>query len=352
VGLRSKIGLPRCRPAPAPAGGAVGGTIDALYTGRGPVCGITMRRGEGTGVAGALLRSTGVDSAAIARTEIGVSAAGVPVLCSVGSSTGGSATAGACPSAVAGATAAGVFTTAIFSLPRAASSRGAGAIEGLTAAPVGGGATTTTGRAAAAVAGGLATTAPDGGFDAIAGGAGGGAMIGGAERGCGTILRGSGRGGATAGRAGTGGAATVALGAGAAGFAAGAAAGLAAGRCGCRASSSSSCFLARTAFSTSPGLEMCERSIFGTIAGAAWRVCPDAACPAGFASCAKCARTFSASSSSSELECVLPPATPSSGRRSIIARGFTSNSRARSLIRTLLICLFSVPLAAYPPSGS
>jgi hypothetical protein len=37
----------------------------------------------------------------------------------------------------------------------------------------------------------------------------------------------------------------------------------------------------------------------------------------------------------------LTPATPSSGRMSRIARGLTSNSRARSLIRTLLIRLFS-----------
>ena len=67
------------------------------------------------------------------------------------------------------------------------------------------------------------------------------------------------------------------------------------------------------------------------------------------ASCAKCARTFSASSASSELECVLPPATPSSGRMSRIARDLTSSSFARSLIRTLLIRLFSIQCAAKPP---
>ncbi len=179
----------------------------------------------------------------------------------------------------------------------------------------------------------------------MAGVAGGGATIGGAERGSGTILRGSGR-------------AKIA----AAGFAATGAAGCAAGVSGLagattvafavprgwRASSSSSFFFASSAFITSPGLEMCDRSILGTIASAPWRpvaapafvVCRDAR--------AKCARTFSASSSSSELECVLPPETPTSGRTSRIARDFTSSSFARSLIRTLLIRLFSMCAAKWP----
>ena len=115
-----------------------------------------------------------------------------------------------------------------------------------------------------------------------------------------------------------------------------------------RASSSSSFFLARMAFITSPGLEMCERSILGTMASAPWRACAPPACDADFASRAKCARTFSASSSSSELECVLPAATPSSGRTSRIARDLTSSSFARSLIRTLLIRLFSICAAKSP----
>jgi hypothetical protein len=225
---------------------------------------------------------------------------------------------------------------------RGCSSRTAGAAGGLTATLAGGGATTTTGRAgtvpAEAEGRGGATTVADGGREAIAGAAGGGAIIGGAERGCGTILRGSGRTGGTATRTGAGGAAVTA---GAAGLAGGAATGFAT-TCGCRASSSSSFFLARMAFITSPGLEMCDRSILGTIDCAPPRADPAFACPEGFASCPKCARTFSASSSSSELECVLTPSTPSSARMSIIARGFTSNSRARSLIRTLLIRLFSV----------
>jgi hypothetical protein len=101
----------------------------------------------------------------------------------------------------------------------------------------------------------------------MAGVAGAGATIGGAERGCGTILRGSGRAGAAAA------AGFAATGVAAVGCAAGAAlAGeTAAGFAGIRAwraSSSSSFFLARMAFITSPGLEMCERSIFGTMASA------------------------------------------------------------------------------------
>jgi hypothetical protein len=215
----------------------------------------------------------------------------------------------------------------------------------LTTTPAGGGATTTTGRAGAGPAEGRggAMTVADGGREAIAGALGGGAIIGGAGRGCGTILRGSGRAGGTATRTGATGAGVAAS---AAGLAGGGAAGFAT-TCGYRASSSSSFFLARMAFITSPGLEICERSIFGTMACAPARAGAVPPC-ADLESCPKCARTFSASSSSSELECVLTPSTPSSGRMSIIARGFTSNSRARSLIRTLLIRLFSVQRAAKP----
>ncbi len=102
------------------------------------------------------------------------------------------------------------------------------------------------------------------------------------------------------------------------------------------------------AFSTSPGLEMCERSIFGATVSAPWRVCAPPACDTAFASRTKCARTFSASSSSSELLCVFPLETPSSGSTSRIARDLTSSSFARSLIRTLLIRLFSVCAASRP----
>jgi hypothetical protein len=48
-------------------------------------------------------------------------------------------------------------------------------------------------------------------------------------------------------------------------------------------------------------------------------------------------RTCSATSSSSELECVFLSSTPSSGRRSIIKLGLTSSSLASSLMRILLM---------------
>jgi len=162
--------------------------------------------------------------------------------------------------------------------------------------------------------------------------------MGGAWRTGGMILRGSGR----AGAAGGGATATT----GGAGFAAtGCGAGVEAGLAGAwlrRAASSSSCFLARIAFSASPGLEMCERSTFGCMP---WFARDDALadCADGrLGLCPKCVRTRSASSPSRELEWVFVSVTPTSGRMSRIARGFTSSSRARSLIRTLLIRLFSM----------
>jgi len=257
-----------------------------------------------------------VDSAEMVGTDAVVSAGGAGAL----EADGGS-------SVAAGAGASGDFAIAGFS------SRITGAAGGFTA-PAGGGATTITGRVAVtAPKGGLATTGPDGGRLAIAGDVAGGATIGAACRGCGTILRGSGR----AGTAAAGGAAATGVEVCAAGGAVGFA-----GTRTLRAPSSSSCFLARMAFITSPGLEMFDRSILGTIACAPWRVDAPPACDVDRDSWVKCARTFSASSPSIELECVLPAGTPSSGRMSRIARDFTSSSFARSLIRTLLIRLFSI----------
>jgi len=314
--------------------------MDALYTGRGPVCGITMRRGMGT-MTFAVLAGAVVDSAAIAGIAPGDPPVGAETSAVRGAAAACSVTgADATGASTTGETTAAGGLTAIFS------SRAAGAAGGFTVTPAGGGATTTTGRAATAPAGALATIAPAGGRDAMAGAAGGAAMIGGAERGCGTILRGSGRAGAATGFAATG-VAAAGCAAGVAGLAGTAAAGFAGIRAW-RASSSSSFFLAKRAFITSPGLEMCERSILGTMASAAWRPDVAPACVVCRASRAKCARTFSASSSSSELECVLPAATPTSGRTSRIARDFTSSSFARSLIRTLLIRLFSMCAAKRP----
>ena len=195
-GLRSNIGLPRCSPGPvlAPAAGAVGGTIDALYTGRGPVCGITMRRAGGADGARLWVRCGAVDSAAIAGTDVAASGAGAATSAAGATATGGSMMAAAGASAGAGAATVGALAAGALSAGFACSSRATGAAAGgLTATPPGGGATTTTGRADEAPAGGLATTAPAGGREAMAGVDGGGATIGGAERGWGTILRGSGR---------------------------------------------------------------------------------------------------------------------------------------------------------------
>jgi hypothetical protein len=48
----------------------------------------------------------------------------------------------------------------------------------------------------------------------------------------------------------------------------------------------------------------------------------------------RCLRTFSATSSGIELECVFFSVTPYPGKRSMMAFAFTSSSRASSLIRT------------------
>jgi hypothetical protein len=160
----------------------------------------------------------------------------------------------------------------------------------------------------------------------------------GAERGWGTILRGSRRGrAAPAPRRGNG----YNRGRGRAGFA-GTTAGLClAGMRLCRASSSSFCLLARMAFITSPGLEMWERSIFGVMP-----------CGAREAEALRSGRL--ASSRAQNARAPYPPrnppanwsgscrsASPSSPNISRTWRLLISISRARSLIRTLLIRLFS-----------
>jgi hypothetical protein len=93
----------------------------------------------------------------------------------------------------------------------------------------------------------------------------------------------------------------------------------------------------RIAFSASPGFETFDRSNFGFVStvdllAELLRLPP-----------LKYSRTFSAWSGSIELECVFP-VTPIASSASRIGLLFTSSSRARSLIRTLLIRPFSVPL--------
>ena len=128
------------------------------------------------------------------------------------------------------------------------------------------------------------------------------------------------------------------------GFASGAGGGAAGRAAGAGGGTACCCCLPIIAFSTSPGFEMCERSILVLIssgAEVAEREVLDAPCPS--LEPRKCLRTFSASWSSSELEWVFFSVTPTSGNTSRMALLFTSSSLARSLIRILLIRLFVPP---------
>ena len=94
------------------------------------------------------------------------------------------------------------------------------------------------------------------------------------------------------------------------------------------------------AFSTSPGLEMFERSIFVLMPSGSVRAAREDFAAAPSPVPRSLTRTLSASFSSRELECVFFSVTPTSVNTSRIALLLTSSSRARSLIRTLLIRLF------------
>ena len=98
------------------------------------------------------------------------------------------------------------------------------------------------------------------------------------------------------------------------------------------------CCLLMMAFRASPGLEMWERSILVLISSASARPAREdrlEVCP--WLAARKCARTFSASWSSRELEWLFFSVTPISGSTSRIDLLLTSSSLARSLIRILLI---------------
>jgi hypothetical protein len=143
---------------------------------------------------------------------------------------------------------------------------------------------------------------------------------------------------------------------GAGGFAAGAAgfascAGGDTGRCGgALGAVAVPCCLARIAFKTSPGLEMCDRSIFGFKPSASGRAARLDFALWPLPEPCKTARTLSASKSSSELECVFFSVTPTSVNTSRMALLLTSSSLARSLIRILLIRLFVPPDCPAKPS--
>jgi hypothetical protein len=225
---------------------------------------------------------------------------------------------------------------------------------------------------AAATSGGRATTGPVGALAAIAGacGAGGAATIFGPCRGCGTMRRGAGCAGmfgmrevdgGAAGCEGADGAAEAladggavtgeATGRATAGASVACCAGVAPRACtpsvctgggaavtgacaaGLRCSRSASslrCWMARI---TSPGLDTRDQSMRVADPSCLLDVLPPLRLPPR----RKYPRTRSASSPSRELECVLTPPTPTSLSESRIALLFTSSSRARSLIRTLLI---------------
>ena len=95
----------------------------------------------------------------------------------------------------------------------------------------------------------------------------------------------------------------------------------------------------RKSLSTSPGLEILERSSFGLISAGADLSREDAELDLLI----KYFRIFSASSTSTELEWVFFSVMPTSNNISRIALLFTSSSRARSLIRIFVI------RSAFPP---
>src|SRR5579863_8719273 len=99
------------------------------------------------------------------------------------------------------------------------------------------------------------------------------------------------------------------------------------------------------ALNTSPGREMCDRSIFVLISSSPRgpRALDLPAEDEPSAEERMYALTFSASCSSRELECVFFSVTPTSASVSRMALLLTSSSRARSLIRTLLIRPFVSP---------
>jgi len=329
--------------------GAGGG---AVYVGRGPVCGMMTRRtgaagaagtsGTGaaasTGAGGGVGGATGAAGAAGAAAEAGGRATTTPagggvLLAIAGRSPAGAPgrtttpAGGRAPKAgrAAGCTITGAWR-ACGTMRRGASPVGAavsvrglamfrvgmtgrvmGARAGTAGAAGGAGGAATTGAAATGAAGGAgAATGAAGGATGAAGAA---ATTTGTAGGAAT----TGFGGTTATTAGLGAAATTA------GFG------------GTTATGGAISAWRRSASrrAISPGFEAFDRSIFG---GAA-----DAACRGAGRPPVRCPRTFSASSSSMELEWVFFSLTPTAVSASRISLLLTSSSRAKSLIRTLLI---------------
>lgn len=140
----------------------------------------------------------------------------------------------------------------------------------------------------------------------------------------------------------------TAAGGAAAGFSASpCAAGGAIGRGGGAAGGTAS-FFCVMAFKTSPGREMFDRSILVLISSSPREAREAALLPEAEPSAVerRYTRTFSASCSSRELECVFFSVTPIRGSVSRMALLLTSSSRARSLMRTLLIRPFVSPCSS------
>ncbi len=275
---RAAIGCPRA--AGPPGRRAIGmpgsGASGARYTGRGPVCGTMTRR-----CTSGMTRASG--GAAGGCTAAGGSAG----------STGGGAAGASGRRGAAGVVAAGRTGAA------------GGAMTGAAA-----------GRSTAGAAGAATTMRAAGALGSITSGGAAGAAIGAALMAGAGATRRTAAGGA-AGRVGT------------AGTAGAAARGSAIGGWAC-------CVIA---FSTSPGLEIFDRSNFVLISSAAGRVLVRVSFALSLSAWrAKCCRTRSASSTSRELECVFFSVTPTAVRTSRIALLLTSSSRARSLIR-----IFNIP---------
>ena len=265
-----------------------------MYTGRGPVWGIIIRGGGALGAAG----FTGAD-ACICITLLGA---------------GGCTSGGALPIGGGGSGGGRGVVDA----------RGGTAIAGgaVLADELAAGGGVATGVAAVAL-GGITTTV-------------GGRYVAATEAGV-TIL---GAGGAGVSTAGLGGIAFGAGGAGGASAFASVAGMVETGRLagGLAEGCSTTPFCCVIARSTSPGREICERSILVLISSsprAAREVLAELV--AVSLRPRRCFRTSSASCSSRELECVFFSVTPTVVSTSRISLLLTSSSRARSLIRILLI---------------
>ena len=269
-------------------GGACGLGGAAVYTGRGPVCGVITRR-EGGGGAG-FVGAAATGGAGAAGSEItGVSATGSSSSTWISGWAGKGATARG-GSGSDGATRGG--------------SMGGGGVGGA-AGRAGATGVAATGTGASAGAAGLATA---GGGVATGSGAAGGFTAAGGTPGLG-----------------------------------GTAAGGGVGRLRGRAGSGCCCWV--MALSTSPGREIFERSNLVLISGSAGpRALRRSEGAEALFCAAKNSLTRSASSTSMELEWVFFSVTPTLGRTSRMAFDLTSSSLARSLIR-----IFGCIRPAIPP---